>query len=107
MRRAATNTRLASDRPRPSKGRYLERRDVVYAHRLRGEVWLAIASADERAIARCLMPDDVDQRLAVRKDLARLRDALELRRIAPNRLELLLELIADVDHESGLLVILA
>ena len=71
---------------------YLERRDVVDAHRLGGEERLAVARANQRAVVRGLVAHDVVQRLAVRVHLAGLRRAVELRPIAADRLELPLEL---------------
>ena len=78
-----------------SKRRYLEGRDVVNAHRLGGEERLAVASADQRSVVRRLVAHDVIQRVAVRVHLASLCDAVELRPITANGLELSVELRRD------------
>ena len=75
---------------------------VVHAHRLGREERFAITYANERSIVRRLVAHDVVQRLAVRKRLARLRHAIELRRVGAHRQQLPLELVRDVDDEGRL-----
>src|SRR6266566_2133486 len=54
-----------------------------------------------------VMANEVVQRLAVRVNLSCLNRFTELRFVAPNRLELLLESVADVDDEGWLLMVFA
>src|SRR5665213_2896160 len=87
---------------RGSEGGYVQRHQIIDPHRLGRIKRLAVLHANERAVVRRLMPDDVVERLAVRESLARLRRAVELRRVRLDREQLLLELCRDVDDECRL-----
>ncbi len=105
--RSRSRRREACPASARSKGRHLERHQVVDPHGFLGEEWLAVAASDERSVVRGLVAHDVVERFAVRVDLAGLDGAVELRRVALERRDLRLEVRGDVDDEGRLLVILA
>src|SRR3954467_9962841 len=90
-----------------SKRRDLQLGYVVDAHRLRRVERLAVPAAYQRAVVRRVVTNQVVQRLAFWVTPSCLDCVTELRLVAADCLELLLESVADVDDESGLLIVLA
>src|SRR5687768_8056238 len=75
---------------------------VLDFHRLMSEERLAIAGTNQRAVMRILDFDEGVEVLAGGEDLAGGLGAVELARVALDRRQLVVELLADVHHERGL-----
>src|SRR6476469_1486220 len=87
---------------RGSESGNVQRQEIIHAHRLGSVERFTISYTNERTVVGRLMAHDVVQRLAVRKGLAGLLHAIELRCVGPNREQLALELVRDVDDERRL-----